>query len=51
MSRMLRVALGLPLSCSGLGFSLTDSLFSLVGAAGCLLDTRQGDVKNEVKYC
>lgn len=48
MSRMLRVALGLLLSCSGLGFSAMESLFfPFVSADGSLLDTREG----EVKYC
>lgn len=50
MRRMLRVALGLLLSCSELGSSVTDSLFfPFVSVDGSLLDTRKGDVKNEVR--
>lgn len=49
MSRMLRVALGLLLSCSGLGVSVMESLFlSFVCADGSLLDTREGDVKEDI---
>lgn len=52
MSRMLRVALGLLLSCSGLGVSVMESLFfPSASADGSLLDTREADVKNEVEYC
>lgn len=42
MSRMLRVALGLLLSCSGLGSSVVESLFlPFVSADGSLLDTKR----------